>query len=126
MMKPHSTALQTGIGWILRAGVIASLVLESTGILLKYLQTGDSSIGLTSQWLATGGNFFGFASSTFGSVVAGATPFGLTALGVIVLLLTPYARIVAAVVYYTFERDWKYVSITLFVLAVVTCGLVFL
>lgn len=125
-MSSRSLVLQTGIGWILRAGVMVSLALESAGILLNYLRTGDSTLRLSPQWLASGGPFFGFASSTVSSVLAGVTPVGLTALGVIVLLLTPYARIVAAVVYYAVERDWKYVSITLFVFAVVTCGLVFL
>jgi len=107
---------------------VVSLVLESAGVLLNYLRTGDSTLGppFSPQWRDTGGNFFGFASSTFSSVLAGVTPVGLTALGVIVLLLTPYARIIAAAVYYAAERDWKYVSITLFVFTVVTCGLVFL
>lgn len=125
-MSSRSSVLQVGIGWVLRAGVIVSLVLESAGILLNYLQTGDSTLELSSRWLASGGPFFGFASSTISSVIAGVTPVGLTALGVIVLLLTPYARIIAAVVYYAIERDWKYVSITLIVFSLVTFGLVFL
>lgn len=103
-----------------------SLVLESSGILLNYLRTGNSTLGLTPYWLASSGPFFSFTSSTISSILTGVTAVGLTAMGVIVLLLTPYARIVAAVIYYTVERDWKYVSITLFVFAVVTCGLVFL
>jgi uncharacterized membrane protein len=107
---------------------MVSLALESGGIILNYLKTGDTSIMISpsSQWLVSREPFFGFASSTFRSALAGLTPVDLTALGVMVLLLTPYARIVAAVVYYAVERDWKYVSITLFVFAVVTCGLVLL
>lgn len=105
---------------------MVSLSLESAGILLNYLRTGGSTIEISTQWRASGGPFFGFASSTINSILAGVTPVDLTALGVIVLLLTPYARIVAAVIYYAVERDRKYVSITLFVFAVVTCGLVFL
>ncbi len=102
-----------------------SLALESIGILLNYLQTGESSLVVPSaDWLARGGNFFGFASSTIASVVAGSGPVSLTALGVTVLMLTPYARVVAAVSYYAIEKDWRYLGITLFVFAVITLGLV--
>ncbi len=122
-MSSRATVLQTGISWILRAGVALSLALMSVGILLKYLQTGNSSLGLSSAWLAGGGNFFGFVASTAASLVAGASPVSITALGVAVLMLTPYARVLAAVFYYTLDRNWKYVGMTLFVLAVITFGL---
>jgi uncharacterized membrane protein len=39
-------------------------------------------------------------------------------------MITPYFRIIAAVVYYTVERDWKYVAITFFVFSVITAALV--
>ncbi len=124
-MSPRGTALEVGISWILRAGVGLSLVLETLGILLNYLQTGESSLTVPSAaWLAKGGNFFGFASTSVGSVLSGVSPAGITALGVAVLMLTPYARIVAALIYYTFERDWKYIGITLFVFSVITIGLI--
>lgn len=125
-MSRSSPILQNGIGWILRAGVAISLVLESLGILLNYLRTGDAAVTLSSSWLAGGGNFFGFAARTVGSLSSSLSPVGISALGVIVLMLTPYARIIAAVVYYGLEKDWKYVSITLFVFSVITVGLVVL
>jgi uncharacterized membrane protein len=44
-------------------------------------------------------------------------------LGIVTLMLTPYFRIIAAVVYYGIEKDWKYVTITFFVLSVITAAL---
>ncbi len=126
-MNSRGTTLQVGISWILRAGVGLSLALETLGIMLNYLQTGESSLTVPSAaWLAKGGNFFGFASTSVGSVFSGASPAGITALGVSVLMLTPYSRIIAALIYYTLERDWKYVYITFFVFLVITLGLAFL
>ena len=124
-MSAGSPGLQLGISWILRIGVILSLVLESAGLILNYLYTGDSSLNLSPKWLAGGENFFGFASSTLGSFFSGANPVSIVALGVAVLVFTPYARVIAAVFYYAVEKDWKYVGITLLVLAVITYGLLF-
>ncbi|MDA4125080.1 MAG: DUF1634 domain-containing protein [Thaumarchaeota archaeon] len=126
-MSSRGTTLQVGISWILRAGVGLSLVLETAGILLSYQQTGDSSLTVPSAaWLAKGGNFFGFALNSLTSVFSGANPAGIASLGVAVLMLTPYARIIAALVYYLIERDWKYVGITSIVFSVITLGLLFL
>ncbi len=44
--------------------------------------------------------------------------------GVIVLMLTPYLRVVLSAAYFAWEKDAKYVLITLFVLIVLTLSLV--
>ena len=125
-MSLRPTSLQVGIGWILRAGVALSLILESAGLFLNYLQTMDTGLPLEPSWLAGRGNFFSFTYSAALSLGAGATPLSLIELGVAVLILTPYARIVAAIVYYLLERDWTYVSITFAVFLVINAGLIFL
>ncbi|QQG48608.1 MAG: DUF1634 domain-containing protein [archaeon] len=119
----HSSSLQVGIGWILRVGVIASLVLESAGLLLRYAQTGDASISLTPYWLANSGNFFAFLQSALSSLGGGLTSISLIELGLAVLVLTPYARMLAALVYYSLERDRKYVAITFTVFLIINLGL---
>ena len=43
--------------------------------------------------------------------------------GLVLLIATPVARVVFSVVAFTLERDWLYVGITLFVLAVLSYGL---
>ena len=120
-MSRTPSALQVGIGWILRAGVAVSLVVESAGLLLNYLQTGSTS---PPEWPAPGGNFFGFTSSVLASISTQADPASIAGLGIAILVLTPYVRIIAAVVYYAVEKDWTYAVITVTVLGIVTLGLV--
>jgi hypothetical protein len=43
--------------------------------------------------------------------------------GIVILLLTPYLRVVFSVLYFSFEKDYKYALITLFVLIVLTLSL---
>lgn len=118
-----SQTLASGISWILRAGVVVSLVLEAAGILLNYASTAGSSLSPSGVWQAKAGNFFVYIAATLGSATSGITSFNLVALGIVVLMLTPYIRVIAAFVYYVVERDWKYVGITAFVTAVITLGL---
>lgn len=120
-MSRSPSFLQDGISWILRAGVALSLTLETAGILWNYLDTGNSN---PPTWFAQGANFFGFLSSVLTSAAGGATPLSITGLGIAVLVLTPYARVVAAVLYYAVERDWKFLAITLSVLCIITAGLI--
>ncbi len=124
-MSRRSTSLQLGISWILRIGVVLSVLFNAAGLLLDYAQTGNASLNLTSSssWNVKGGNFFDFAFSTAGTLFGGLTPVALASFGIVILMLTPYVRIMAAVVYYSVEKDWKYVAITSFVLLVITAGL---
>jgi len=120
------SSLSLGISWILRVGVTVSLVLELAGVLLYTIQTGNQSLDLSSAWQFKGGNFFNFTSSTVTAIGTTLSPLNIMSLGVMILMLTPYMRVVAGVIYYAVQRDWKYVLITLFVLAVITTGLVVL
>lgn len=45
-------------------------------------------------------------------------PAGLLSLGLIVLMLTPVARVIGSVVVFLWERDWNYAAITTLVLLV--------
>src|SRR5262249_56390748 len=49
----------------------------------------------------------------------------LVSLGIVALLLTPYLRVLASMLYFAFvEHDWKYTGFTAFVLLVLTYSLV--
>ena len=124
-MSEGPTSLQLGISWILRIGVILSVLFNAAGLLLDYAQTGSASLNLVpgSSWNVKGGNFFDFAYSTTSSLFGGLTPVALASLGIVILMFTPYIRVIAAALYYGVERDWKYVAITSFVFAVITLGL---
>ena len=124
-MSEGPTSLQLGISWILRIGVILSVFFNAAGLLLEYAQTGSASLNFVpgSSWNVKEGNFFDFAYSTTRSLLGGLTPVALASLGIVILMFTPYVRVIAAALYYGVERDWKYVAITSFVFAVITLGL---
>ncbi len=48
---------------------------------------------------------------------------GLIQLGLLVLIATPIARVAFSFFAFLYERDWTYVAVTLFVLAVLLYGL---
>jgi uncharacterized membrane protein len=102
------------------------VILEAAGLLLNYIQTGSSSFAFSATWNVAGGNFFDFTLSTIRSLFSEANPVELVSLGIITLMFTPYFRVIASVVYYGLERDWKYVAITSFVFLVITYALVIL
>lgn len=48
---------------------------------------------------------------------------GLIQLGLLVLILTPIARVIFSVIAFLYQRDWKYVAFTLIVLGVLLSSL---
>lgn len=115
--------LETSISYLLIVGVIVSLVLEIIGIIILYRSYGHLAISQDTSMFIQGHNFFSFIYEQFqGKHAEGSAILCLTA-GIIVLILTPYIRVIASVIYFGWEKNIKYVLITLFVLAVVTLSL---
>lgn len=123
-MSEDDTRLETTIGWILVIGVLASVVFESVGLALNYSQTHDLSLTLSPAWNVQSRNFFSFVVTALPSVVTAPSAVSLVSLGIILLMLTPYARVVASVVYYGVIRDYRYLGITLLVLTIITISLI--
>jgi uncharacterized membrane protein len=94
MMPPSTDRLERSLGRILTAGVLASTGLLAAGLLLQ---------------------LFGVQT---GAALA------LTNAGLIVLMATPVARVVASVIEYALERDWLFVTLTTAVLAILLGSLV--
>lgn len=116
--------LETGISYLLIAGVIVSLLLEIVGIIIFYHSYGHLAISQDIGMFIKGRNFFSFIYKELqGNYVEGSAILFMTA-GIIVLVLTPYIRVIASVIYFIWEKNIKYVLITLFVLVVVTLSLV--
>lgn len=115
--------LETGISYLLIAGVIVSLVLEIVGIIILYHSSGHLAISQDKDMFLQGHDFFSFIYQQFqGKHAAGSAALFMTA-GIIVLILTPYIRVIASVIYFGWEKNIKYILITLFVLVVVTISL---
>jgi uncharacterized membrane protein len=115
--------LEPIISYLLIAGVSISFILLITGAVMFYRGYGRLDIILDDKTLFIHGqNFFTFLRDLFttpqNSAVATMTA------GITVLILTPYLRVIASVVYFVWEKDARYVLITAFVLAVLTISLV--
>ena len=70
-------------------------------------------------------NLFDFMTAEIKSASAGAIrPRLLVGLGIGAILLTPYSRVLASLLFFAFvEHNWKYTAFTGFVLAVLTYSL---
>jgi len=128
-MKNHylgsgETKLESIISYLLITGVIISLALEVTGITLFYTTFHTMQISHDPSVYVNGNNFFIFLANQVSGMNTGSLPLRLMTLGIIVLILTPYIRAIASVIYFAWVKNIKYVFITLFVLALLTASLI--
>jgi uncharacterized membrane protein len=121
-VKTRTGDLDTLISYILAAGVLVSLAVEAAG-LGYYASTESLEVDFTSRWQTSGNDFFAYAWGTLLTLEQGVTPLTLIALGIVLLMITPYLRVLASVVYFAIARNSKYALISLFVLTVLTISL---
>ncbi len=109
------------VGYILQIGVIVSMTLIALGMVWRWFNTGALALDYT----LAGMNFFEFVLSDLQQVFAGAfRPRLLVNLGIASLMLTPYVRVLASMLYFALAaRNGKYTLFTAFVFAVLTYSL---
>ena len=110
------------LSYILIGGVALSFATEVIGLALYYLQTGGFAVDFSSQWQLTGSNFFSYVASLL-SAQAGFSATRVMAVGIVILMLTPYFRVLASAVHFGTARNSKYLLFTVFVLTVLTLSL---
>jgi uncharacterized membrane protein len=117
----HEATMDLVIGYVLLGGVVLSVVLVVAGLAWRWFNTGR--LGMDYTLPST--NLFGFLVEEFRQVASAAfRPRLLVSLGIAALLLTPYVRVLASLIFFAFvERNWKYTMFTGFVLAVLTYSL---
>lgn len=109
------------VGYLLLTGVALSLALIAVGLCWNFLHTRsfwlDYPLGAT--------NLLEFAMAEVRAAAAGDVgPRTLVNSGIAVLMLTPYLRVLASMLYFMFGlKDWKYSLFTAIVLAVLTFSL---
>jgi len=110
--------LETAVGYILQIGVLLSVTLLGIGLIWRRLATGHFSFDYSIQ----GMNLFEFIADDLRRTLAGAfRPRLFVSLGIAVLMLTPYVRVLASMILFAaVERNVKYTLFTGFVLAVLT------
>lgn len=111
------------LGYLLIVGVVVSLLLEIAGVAMLYARYHQFDISQDTSVFIRGHGFFTFVLQQVEGKFAEKTPFILMTAGIVVLILTPYVRVIASVIHFAWQKNWKYVFITLFVLVVVTLSL---
>lgn len=117
--------LESLISYLLIIGVIAAVVLEVIGITLYYGAYGNVAYSQAPNVYITGENFFAFIVERIGNLFVTENAVAFMTAGIIVLVLVPFVRAIASCLYFAWEKNWKYVIITLFVLVVLTISLAF-
>ncbi len=109
------------VGYILQIGVLLSMTLIAIGVVWRWMSTGVLGLDYT----IAGMNFFEFVGSDLQQVIMGAfRPPLLVNLGIAVLMLTPFVRVFASMLYFALAaRNWKYTFFTAFVFVVLTYSL---
>src|SRR5947209_2095552 len=106
------------IGWILQGGVLLSATIIALGLLLLPTRPG----GLSPQRLLD----FPQTLSQIGEGLLILRPQAVIALGLLFLIATPVTRVAVSIIAFVFERDRKYVMITLIVLTILLFSMFFL
>ena len=116
--------LEAIISILLAVGVIVSVVLEVIGIALYFGAYGNVEVSESSNVFITGENFFAFIVKEIQGIFISENALLFMTLGIIVLILTPYIRAITSCIYFGWEKNVRYVLITLFVIVVLTISLI--
>ena len=109
------------VGYILLIGVLISLVLVISALIWRWLNTHTLSF----DYKITGMNLFQLVLAEIRLAARGAfRPRLLLSLGIAMLMLTPYIRVLASMVYFmAWLKNWKYSVFTAVVLLTLTYSL---
>lgn len=113
--------IETLVGLILLVGLLASVTLILSGLVWNWRATGT----LRLDYSMGGTNLFGFAVNELSLLAHGSfSPRMVISLGITVLLLTPYVRVLASMLYFALvEHNIKYSCFTGFVLVILSYSL---
>jgi uncharacterized membrane protein len=115
---------ERAISYLLIIGVILSLILEVIGIIVFYHVYGNLEISENGRMFIHAENFFNFVYRLFEGAYAQDKAILIMVLGISILILTPYLRVIMSVFYFIRERNIQYIGITLFVLIILTISLI--
>ena len=113
--------METLLGYLLLGGVLLSLALIVTGLWWRWINTDQPWL----DYQIVGMNLYQFADSEARLAWhRELRPRVMVNLGLIVLMLTPYFRVAASMIYFlVISKNWKYASFTAFVLLALTYSL---
>ena len=120
------TRMELLISYVLRGGVLVSAAIIAFGILRLGVThtTGYAAIlrhdlpDIVAYHPHAGPGTFPTALGAVWTGVLAGKPYAIVAIGILLLIATPVFRVALSVAFFMLQRDWLYVGITLFVLAV--------
>lgn len=101
----------SGVYHSLVIGMGISTVLYAIGVLLALLQTHGAPLRIDVLRANPPGEFF--------TGLLALDPVAIMRLGTVAMILTPIARVIASIVAFAVDRDYRFVAITSFVLAAI-------
>jgi uncharacterized membrane protein len=127
-----ASSMELFISYVLRVGVILGAGTMLLGVLLLAAtkQTGYGSVSarnlaaLLAYHPAGGTGHFPTAPLAVLRAALLGKPYAIIALGLLVLIATPVARVALSAVFFGFKREWLYVAITIFVLGVLVASFI--
>jgi len=119
-MRPRPD-MEVVVGSILLAGVLSSMALLAAGLAWHWVRSGN----MTLDYSLAGTTVFQFVLADIAQLAPDTfRPRVLVNLGIAVLLLTPYVRVLASMLYFALvERNLKYSVFAALVLLVLTYSL---
>ena len=111
------------ISYLLMTGVVLSILLEVVGVVMFYHAYGNLNISQQPGMFIKGHDFFSFIYQQIQNRSTTTPALLFMIAGIVVLILTPYIRVIASFLCFSWQKNWKYVIFTLFVLIVVTLSL---
>jgi uncharacterized membrane protein len=117
--------LETAISYLLVGGVVTSLFLEIIGMASFYYSYGHLHIMEKKALFIRGENFFRLIYGLLEGNGGQKGAVFLMTLGITILILTPYVRVILSVLFFAWRKNIKYMLITIVVLMVLTTSLLF-
>ena len=122
-IRSDESKLETTISYLLIIGVTFSLILEIIGLILFYYSFTNLNILESEVVFIHGDNFFSFVKTLFQGENIQNNAILFMTLGSIALISTPYIRVITSVIYFAWEKNRKYLLVTLVVLVILTVSL---
>jgi len=126
------TRMELMISYVLRGGVLLSAAVILCGITLAAVTRDTGYAPIQAHHLpdilafhpSTGPGYFPTAPAAVLRAALVGKPYAIIGLGMLLLIATPVLRVALSVVFFLAQRDWLYVAITVFVLAVLLLSLI--
>jgi len=120
-----ASKFELAISYLLAIGVVTSLFILGLGMVLFYLDFGHWAISEKKALFLREKDFFHFLWDLIQGQSLHEKATWLMTLGIAILILTPYLRVILSIFYFVAKKDRKYALITLFVFLLLTASLLF-